>query len=226
MPDESDVEPEPGERDVHPAPDAAEQSPYREIAAEVREYLDGDSSGHDMHHAWRVFALADRIATTEGADREVVGAAALTHDIHRVVGDEVVHPETTLDRVREILEATPFPDANVEDVLHAVEVHDEYDYRGNPRPAESLEAEVLQDADNLDAMGAVGVARDFAFSGAIGNPLWAPADQPSGKSHIHDKLLKLREEMNTGAARELAEPRHRFLATFAERFEREWHGEE
>ncbi|PSQ15619.1 metal-dependent phosphohydrolase [Halobacteriales archaeon QS_8_69_26] len=210
---------------VHPAPEAAERSPYREIAAGVREWLEADSSGHDMHHVWRVFALGRTIAEAEGADPEVVGAAALTHDLHRVVeGDGYVHPEETLDEVEAILAETPFPEEKVDAVRHAVEVHDEYDYRGDPRPTETLAAEVLQDADNLDAIGAVGIARNFVFTGDYGNAMW-DADGYGAKGHFHDKLLKLREEMNTGTGREMAERRHRFTEEFVERFEREWHGE-
>lgn len=132
----------------------------------------------------------------------------------------------TLDDVRAILVEGGFPDERVADVCHCVEVHDEYDFRGVERAAESLEAEVLRDADNLDAMGAVGVARDFAFTGVVGNPLWDPTgEEYSGLGHFEDKLLRLVDEMHTEAARELAAERHAFLERFKARFEREWFGE-
>lgn len=212
--------------DANDATEYADRRSFRDVAAEMESWLGDDATGHDMDHAWRVFDLGTEIAEAEGADREIVGAAALTHDVHRAMdGNETVHPTKSLSEVRGVLERAAFPDEKISAVLHCVEVHDEYDYRGVEYPAESLEAEILQDADNLDAIGAVGIARNFAFTGAYGNPLWDPeGDEPSGISHCYDKLLKLKDEMNTATARELAAERHDFLAEFVERFEREWEG--
>lgn len=215
---------------------------FRDVAAEMEAWLGDDSSGHDADHAWRVFDLCMRLVEAEGtdeqnsssnrpkaddADEEIVGAAALTHDVHRAMGGkESVHPEESLSEVRAVLERAGFPEAKIPAVLHCVEVHDEYEYRGIERPAESVEAEILRDADNLDAIGAVGIARNFAFTGVCGNPLWDPeGEEPSGIGHCYDKLLKLKDEMNTEAARELARERHEFLVEFVERFECEWRGE-
>lgn len=81
--------------------------------------------------------------------------------------------------------------------IHRV-VDDEYEFRGIERPAETTEAEILRDADNLDAMGTVGIARNFAYTGVVGNPLWDPSGQEySGVGHFYDKLLELKDEMNT-----------------------------
>lgn len=199
----------------------------RSIASEVRRYLDDDSSGHDMHHAWRVFMLGTRLARETGADEAVVQAAALTHDLHRTMGDpgEYIPPETSLPDVRAILEEAGCPEPVVSAVLHCVAVHDTYAYRGLERPPETVEAEVLRDADNLDAMGAVGIARTFAFTGIVGNPLWEPTGEGySGLGHFEDKLLRLVDELHTEPARALAEERHAFLETFVDRFEAEWFG--
>lgn len=204
-----------------------ERALFRAIADEMVAWYDGDSSGHDLDHAWRVFRLGTRLADAEGADVEVVGAAALTHDIHRTVGTdgEDVHPEETLPDVREVLGATEFPSSKVPAVCHCVAVHDEYEFRGIERPAETVEAEVLRDADNLDAIGAVGIARNFAYGGVHGTPLWDPDGGYSGIEHYYDKLQHLPDEMNTEAARALAEERHAFTERFVERFEAEWYGE-
>ncbi|HET7323627.1 MAG TPA: HD domain-containing protein [Halococcus sp.] len=194
----------------------------------MTEWLDNDSSGHDIDHAWRVFNIGMRLAESEGADVEVVGGAALTHDIHRTMGNEgeYVHPKESLSEVRAVLEAADFPEEKITDVLHCVEVHDEYAFRGIEHPAETTEAEILRDADNLDAIGAVGIARNFAFTGVVGNPLWDPdGEQYSGLEHYYDKLLHLTDEMNTEAAKALAEERHAFTERFVERFEQEWYGE-
>lgn len=216
------------------------------IADAVATELDGDASGHDLQHAWRVFRLARHLAAAEGADPEVVGASALIHDLHRVRGsdDTYVDPETTLPTVREILESVDFPAEKIEAVCHCVAVHDEYGFDGEPTAAETIEAEVLQDADNLDAIGAIGIARTFKYAGANDQPLWRPdvevdatavadvAYRPDGTEtagtsvgHFHEKLLRLKDDMNTETAREIAADRHRFMEVFLDRFKREWLGE-
>lgn len=187
-----------------------------------------DSTGHDMDHARRVYLLGSKLAESTGAEAAVVQAAALTHDLHRSFegAGEYVDPAETLPAIRALLEASDFPPERIPAVLHCVEVHDEYGFRGIDRPAETLEAEVLRDADNLDAIGAVGIARNFAFTGVVGNPLWDPAGESySGLGHFDDKLLNLIDEMHTEAAREIAEDRHAFLEAFKDRFEQEWYGE-
>lgn len=220
---------------------------FQSIAREMETHLGDDSTGHDLHHLWRVGSVAVRIAEAEGADVDVVGGAALTHDLHRVRGEdgEFVHPEETLPEVSEILRDAGFPEEKLDDALHCVAVHEEYDFEADPESAETLEAEIVQDADNLDAIGAVGVARAFAFGGAHGNLLWNPerelpdGDDPYDKSgsddapdgpgstlhHFHSKLLRLRDAMNTETGRELAEERHEFLEEFLARFDAEWMGE-
>jgi uncharacterized protein len=215
---------------------------YQRVADEMAAHLDGDDSGHDMHHLWRVQRLGTRIAEAEAADSRVVGVAALVHDLHRVRGEGFTHPEETIPEIREILADAGVPEALVDPVCHCVAVHEEYSFEDDPRTAETIEAEVLQDADNLDAIGAVGVARTFQFGGAHGNLMWDPErplpgdddayekddhedEQASTYHHIHSKLLRLHENMNTETGREIAAERHAFLEAFAERFEAEWYGE-
>ncbi|MFB6135154.1 MAG: HD domain-containing protein [Halobacteriaceae archaeon] len=222
--------------------DHRERDLFQRVAAAAEPRF-GDDAAHDRHHAWRVFELATRIAEAEGGDVEVVGAAALVHDLHRARedGGEFVHPRETLPEVREVLDEAGYPVEKVGDVCHCVAVHEEYDFEADPDAAETLEAEILQDADNLDALGAVGVARAFAYGGARGNRLWDPdrplPDGPYEKSggadggpgstyhHVHAKLLRLHEHVNTETGRDLAAERHAFLEAFATRFEEEWRGE-
>ena len=140
--------------------------------------------------------------------------------------DEYISPEDSLPEVRSVLETTSFPPEKIPAVLHCVEVHEEYEFKGEKNPAQTIEALILQDADNLDAIRAVGIARNFAFTGVVGNRLWAPnTDEYSGLGHFYDKLFYLKDEMNTKTARTLAEERHKFLAEFAKRFKNEWYGE-
>ncbi len=212
---------------AHPGGPRHTEEPFPTVAAGVRAYLAADSSGHDMHHVWRVFRLTQQFADELGADRVVVGCAALTHDIHRVVGGGTgCPPETTLPTVRDILADAGLDDDRIDAVTHCVAVHDDLAFRGeNPQP-ETPEAEILRDADNLDAMGAVGVARTFAFGGVHGTPLWDPdGEEYSQLYHFEEKLLRLPGEMHTEPARELAEQRAAFLEQFRDRFIAEWHGE-
>ncbi len=206
----------------HPRPQV-----FHEIEQEMEVWIGADSSGHDLDHARRVFTMGVRLADRKVADVDIVGAAALTHDIHRSMGadGEYVHPNESLSAVKSVLEATSFPDEKLPSVVHCVEVHEEYEFEGDENPAETMEARIVQDADNLDAMGAVGIARNFAFTGVVGNRLWAPdAEENSGLGHFTDKLLHLKAEMNTDEAREIAEERHQFLEEFSDRFKREWQG--
>ena len=218
----ADPEPITGE---HPGGSHRQDPPFSAVSDEVREYYVTDSTGHDMAHVWRVFRLGVDLAEQVGANREVVGVAALTHDLHRVLDDGTsLEPEETLSEVRAVLGRAGF-EGKIPEVEHCVAVHDEYAFRGMDREPETLEAKVLRDADNLDAIGAIGVARTFAFGGAHGSPLWdSEGVEYSQIYHFEDKLLKLRDEMHTDPAREIAQERHDFLETFRERFLEEWHG--
>ncbi len=199
-----------------------------------------DSSGHDMHHAWRVFNLAMKLIESEGGDELVVGAAALTHDAHRVMKAESGHfvsPGDSLPTVERILREAGFPEDKIASVLHCVELHEEYGFEKDGREADTIELKVIQDADNLDAIGAVGVARCFVFGGAHGVALWNPEVEeqqehydktklaPSSIHHFYDKLFRLKDNMNTSTAKKMAEGRHEYMVGFAERFKKEWKGE-
>lgn len=214
-------------RGEHPGGPRHQDEPFPIVAANVREILSADSSGHDMDHVWRVFRLTQRFAKALDGDRAVVGCGALLHDLHRVVGEGTgCDPEDTLSMVEEMLAETELDDERIGAIKHCVGVHDDLGFRGeNPSP-ETIEAKILRDADNLDAMGAVGVARTFAFGGVHGTPLWDPTgEEYSQLYHFEDKLLRLREELHTDPARQLAEDRHAFLETFFDQFVKEWHGE-
>jgi uncharacterized protein len=130
-----------------------------------------------------------------------------------------------------------FPGAKIEAVRQCIEFHEEYAWAKSKKkvPLE-IRGEILgfQDADRLDAIGAVGLARMFTFGGAYRQPLWQPHVRPghwehgdrgsSSYNHLHEKLLKLKDTMNTTTGRRLAEGRHRFMEQFAAQFELEWVG--
>jgi uncharacterized protein len=206
-------------------------------AAHVRQLLANDSSGHDWWHIERVRQLALQLAQGEGADRFVVELAALLHDIadwkfHD--GDTDLGPRradawlsglgvdrATIDHVCQIIRQVSFKGAGV------------------TTPMSTLEGQIVQDADRLDAIGAVGIARAFAYGGHAGRAMYDPEVPPethasfaayrknSGPTinHFYEKLLLLKQRMNTSAGRRLAEQRHAFMERFLEQFHAEWKGE-
>lgn len=215
---------------------------YRHKLEQTLKVMFSDErSGHDIHHLQRVSNLALHIQEREGGDRQVIGAAALLHDVHRLMQNETrvfVHPRDSLSEVRKLLQQAGFPEGKVENVLHSVEFHEEYGFSEKGRTADDIETLILQDADNLDAMGAIGVGRAFAYAGAHGITAWIPElaldsvgaydesmKDPSVIHHFHHKLLRLGSSMNTRTGREIAEARHEYMKGFIERFFREWNGE-
>jgi len=189
-------------------------------------YSKGDAA-HDFEHVLRVTTLAVKIAEAEGADVEIVQAAALLHDIGLDNG-RVGHEEAAAQRAYEILAGQPRE--KVDAVAQAIRSHR---FRAGP-PPQTLEAKCLFDADKLDAIGAIGVGRAFSFSGAHGQPLWAkvPSDYLEGESREHTpvhefavKLAKIKDRLTTETGRRIGQERHEFMATFFARLEREVKGE-
>lgn len=213
---------------AHPGGPARDKTPFPTIARAVREYYEDDSSGHGMAHVWRVFRLTQEFAMTLDADRVVVGAAALTHDLHRVLDEGTGKPpEETLQTVRSILRDAGVSADRIEAIEACIIGHDELAVRGEDPTPPTTEAAILRDADNLDAMGAIGIARTFAFAGAHGLPLWDPdGKEYSSVYHFEEKLLHLTEELHTAPARELAADRHARLERFFDAFRAEWNGAE
>jgi uncharacterized protein len=198
---------------------------------EARPYYQGADAVHDFDHVLRVLVLAERLAQAEGADLEIVRTAALLHDMARGHGDRLSadHAQAGAEISRRLLE--DHPPEKVDAVAHAIAAHR---FRTGPDP-ETLEAEVLHDADKLDAIGAIGVARAFAFGGHEGQRLWAevPLDYEESAStrtqhtpvhEYHIKLLRIKDRLLTNSARRLAQERHAFMVAFFDRLEREARG--
>jgi len=204
-------------------------------AARVRELLAGDASGHDWWHVERVRRLALRLARQEGADALVAELAALLHDVAdwKTSGD----PHAGARHAREWLGAL---DVEAGALEHVAEIVDTLSFKGAgvPTPMRTLEGKVVQDADRLDALGAIGIARAFAYGGSRGRALHDPEAPPvlhasfaqyrgSGGAtlnHFHEKLFLLRDRMNTASARRIAEERHRYMEDYVRRFLEEWEG--
>ena len=202
----------------------------------VKETLKGAEGGHDWWHVYRVWQTAKTIAQEESANLLVVELAALLHDIADSKfndGDEEIGPakaaeflkgihveDSVINEVRQIIKNMSFKASLGEVTYH------------------SKELEVVQDADRLDAMGAIGIARAFNYGGYKGREFYDPAVPPNLTmskeeykknsaptiNHFYEKLLLLKDKMNTTTGKKLAEERHKFMEVYLEQFYGEWDG--
>jgi uncharacterized protein len=189
---------------------------------------------HGFDHVLRVLRLAEHLALQEGADVEIVRAAVLLHDAHdprqaisNVQAMRDHHHLNSADFARQVLQAEEWPEVRIAAVEHCIRAHR---FRDNSEPPQTLEARVLFDADKLDAIGAIGVARAIAFAAQNGQPPYArPSEHflrtgecEVGESHsaYHEylfKLNKLSNRMYTRTARQIADQRHWYMQGFFER---------
>lgn len=211
------------------------------IVAATEEYvqkkLSGEGSGHDWWHVLRVWNNARTIAQRENADLFVVDLAALLHDIgdHKFHnGDETVGPRLT----REWLEQQRVEEQTIEHVCGIIR---DLSFKGAGTSSDmpTLEGRVVQDADRLDAIGAMGIARAFAYGGHKNREMYNPSIKPvlhesfeAYKSstaptinHFYEKLLLLKDRMHTETARQMAAQRHQYMEDFLIQFYAEWNGE-
>ncbi|MCD4760998.1 HD domain-containing protein [bacterium] len=211
----------------------------QQLEKTVEKMFHFESSGHDINHLKRVLNLALTIQKKEGGDDLVIGVAAFLHDIHRVMQKEMgrfVSPKDSLPKIKELLNTVELSEDQKEKILHCVEFHEEYNFSEQGKTVDDIETLIVQDADNLDAIGAIGVGRTFAYSGANQIPMWIPdipfnresykegEDDPSTVHHFYSKLFKLKDNMNTATAKKMAESRHKYMETFLEEFFAEWEG--
>jgi uncharacterized protein len=200
----------------------------------VREQLADEASGHDWWHVHRVWRTAMEIGREEGADLSAVQLAALLHDIADAKfqdGDEEIGPRTATDWLRSL-------DIDEQTIGHVAEIIRDMSFKGAgvQTPMPTREGMVVQDADRLDALGAIGIARAFAYGGSRGRLLYDPGSAPvlhatadeyrshhgSTLHHFSEKLLLLKDRMNTESARRIARERHQFIEQFLRQFFAEW----
>lgn len=203
----------------------------------VKEELANAEGGHDWWHIYRVWKLAKRIAIGEQVDLLVVELGALLHDIadskfHN--GDESVGPI----KARTYLESAGVPESIIEHVVNII-MHISFKGGHNTGTFYSPELAVVQDADRLDALGAIGIARTFNYGGFKNRAIYDPGIAPDlhmtkeqyknstapSVNHFYEKLLLLKDRMNTETGRRMAMERHAFMETFLEKFYKEWEGE-
>jgi uncharacterized protein len=200
----------------------------------VKEKLEGAEAGHDWFHIERVWKLSKKIAQTEDCNLEVIELSALLHDIadpkfHN--GDETL----ALKISKEFLEAQNVEEQIIQQALFIIQ-NISFKNRGEVPQNLPIELKVVQDADRIDAIGAIGVARTFNFGGFKNNMMYHPDIQPklnmskeeykksngTTVNHFYEKLLLLKDLMNTNEGKKIAEERHQFMLTFLDQFMKEW----
>ena len=201
----------------------------------VKQTLKNAEAGHDYWHILRVLKNAEKIAEKEGGDLFVIRLGALLHDIADAKfhnGDENIGPKIAQNFLKE----QKVDDEIIEQVIQIIKnisfknsLDDKTEYYSN-------ELEIVQDADRLDAIGAIGIGRAFVYGGYKGNAMYDPNLKPTenldkntykkGKTptinHFYEKLFKLKDMMNTTTAKKMAEQRHQFMEKFVEQFLKEW----
>ena len=202
----------------------------------VKEQLKGAEGGHDWFHIQRVYKNALVIASSEDCNKMIVQLGALLHDIADSKfhdGDETIGPKKS----RLFLEAEG---VNEETITHVIQIIENISFKGGnfERKFNSIELAVVQDADRLDAIGAIGIARAFNYGGFKNRGLHDPEIAPNTAmskeeykkassptiNHFYEKLLLLKDQMNTEKGKEIAAERHRFMESFLSQFYAEWDG--
>lgn len=201
--------------------------------AYIKVIFENDFSGHDFYHSLRVYTCATRIAEIEHANISVVQLAALLHDTDDA---KLFGTSNQLPRALAFMEQNEICRETIEVVCQIIR---EVSFKGKEfaKPS-SLEGMIVQDADRLDAIGAIGIARAFAYGGSRNRIMYNPEDKPllemtkeqyinnkgTSINHFYEKLLKLKDLMNTDTAKEIAQERHKFMKTFLQEFYDEWDG--
>lgn len=203
----------------------------------VKKKLNGDSTGHDWWHIYRVWKMSLMISNKEGGNHFIIELAALLHDIadwkfndgNSYVGTDIINDWLTSQNVEpkiiksviEIINTLSFKGANVE------------------TPMGTIEGKIVQDADRLDALGAIGITRAFAYGGYKKREIYNPDIKPvlhntfdeykknrgTSINHFYEKLLLLKDRMNTETAKKMAIERHHYMESFLKEFFSEWHCE-
>ena len=203
----------------------------------VKEKLDNAEGGHDWFHIERVFKNANLISKNEVCNPVIVQLGALLHDIADSKfhdGDETVGPRVA----REFLESEKVDE---EIITHVVNIIENISYKGGnfEKKFSSIELDIVQDADRLDAIGAIGIARTFNYGGFKNRALYDPNIAPNSSmtkeeykkndsptlNHFYEKLLLLKDKMNTQTGKQIAQERHRYMEGFLAQFYAEWEGE-
>lgn len=213
----------------------------KELVLTTIEYVQAElanaEGGHDWFHIERVWKTARTISKTEGGNELVIDLAALLHDIADSKfhgGDDTVGVMKAVNFLSEL-------DVAQEVINHVAAIMENVSFKGGKeaRTFESLELDIVQDADRLDALGAIGIARAFNYGGFRNRALYDPSVPPDLEmdkeaykksnaptiNHFYEKLLLLKDRMNTDTGRRMAQERHKFMEAYLAQFYKEWEGE-
>lgn len=194
-------------------------------------------SDHDIYHSFRVINLARKLQETYGGDDEVLTASAYLHDLGNDI-DRINHVTHSLVIAQHLLPKTSFPEQKIFHVLDCIRHHETFDeiqFIPNKKPKLSIDIYLLQDADRLDATGAIGISRTFVFGGHNSIPIWIPDEEAesiyspnviskSSINHLKEKIIKLEKFLNTPLAKRIAKERVQFVELFLSKFFKEWYG--
>ena len=200
----------------------------------VKKFFENDFSGHDFYHTLRVYNLARYITNFEKCDIELVCLGALLHDVddYKLVGEE----NEPFNNAKTFLKSLGLSIKKIEQICHIIS---QVSFKGNETVIpDTIEGKIVQDADRLDATGAIGIGRTFAYGGSHKIPMHIPnmecKEDMSAKeyyenagttiNHFYEKLLKLKDLMNTETAKNMAKHRHEYMQEFLKEFYDEWEG--
>lgn len=205
----------------------------KQLKERVEEYFNKDASGHNIDHLQRTLNYALYLQSKEGGDIVVIAISAFIHDIHRILSAQLkrfVSPKESLPVVETFLADLDISKEQKKHILFAIEHHEEYSFGKDGINVDDIESKILQDADNLDAIGAVGIVRTFKYSMAHNVVDYDPnvplyqneydesKEDASTMHHIHNKLLRLGEHMNTSTAKKLASKKTQLMKQFMEMY--------
>ena len=200
----------------------------------IKKYFENESSGHDYFHSLRVYKIAKRIAENENANIEIVSLAAILHDVDDIKLSYKTHKNK--DNARTFLKGNNVDNNTIDLICNII---NDISFKGiESKPSNILEGRIVQDADRLDAIGAIGIARAFAFGGNHNRVMYDPNEKPKLNmtekeyrnhisttiNHFYEKLFNLKDLMNTQTAKQIAIDRENYMKEYIQEFMDEWDG--
>ena len=211
----------------------------KKLRIKVEKFFGKDKSGHSIDHLERTLKYATFLQSKEGGDLLVIGISAFVHDIHRIMSDELgryVSPEESLPVVEEFIADIKITEEQKNHILHAIKHHEEYNFSSGKKVTD-IESKILQDADNLDAIGAVGLVRVLKYginynlleydpkTPLYNNDFVEGVRDASTIHHIFNKLMRLGDNMNTKTAKKISKNKTKLLKDFVDMYVQEFNGE-
>ena len=210
----------------------------KNLRIKVEKFFGKDKSGHSIDHLERTLKYATFLQSKEGGDLLVISISAFIHDIHRIMSDELnryVSPEESLPVVEEFIADIKITEDQKNHILHAIKHHEEYNFSSGKKVTD-IESKILQDADNLDAIGAIGLVRVLKYginynlleydpkTPLYNNDFVEGVRDASTIHHIYNKLMRLGDNMNTKTAKKISKNKTKLLKDFVDMYVQEFNG--